>query len=204
MTLCNKSFENAGWDVFPLLRCSSTWGCYGFRSPFHPFRCWRSVLEVCPGEVKGPLWLNPPWCFCSSATSARGSGAAPAASLAGSWDHQEFSLQTILLWALLQKPFWVHDVCVTPAGLCSRVQVTPVHQVSVSPDFCYTGLESSWEVFPACAVACGVFLHWLFHVEARAVMELSWQKVIVASQAHEKAQIALKMHFGNGLQSKNL
>lgn len=37
-----------------------------------------------------------------------------------------------------------------------------VHQVSVSPDFCYTGLESSWEVFPACVVASGVFLHWLF------------------------------------------
>lgn len=57
---------------------------------------------------------------------------------------------------------WVRDVCVMPAGLCSWLKVTRVHQVSISPDFCYTGLESSWEVFPACVVASGVFLHWLF------------------------------------------
>lgn len=76
-----------------------------------------------------------------------------------------------------------------------------VNQVSVSPDFCYTGLESSWKVLPACVVACGVFLHWLFLCGSKRG---DWQKVIVSSQAHEKAQIALKMHFGNGLKSKNL
>lgn len=41
---------------------------------------WRSVLL----KWREPLWLNPPlWCFCSSTKSAHGSGAAPAASLAG-------------------------------------------------------------------------------------------------------------------------
>lgn len=79
-----------------------------------------------------------------------------------------------------------------------------VNQVSVSPDFCYPGLESSWKVLPACVMAHGVFFTGCSHVEAHTVPELSQQKVIVASQAHEKAQIALKMHFGNGLKSKNL
>lgn len=37
-----------------------------------------------------------------------------------------------------------------------------VNQVSVSPDFCDTGLESRWQVLLACVVACGVFLHRLF------------------------------------------
>lgn len=165
MTLCNKSFENARWDFFLLHCCRSTWDCCGFRSPFHPFRCRSSVLKVCPVEAKGGL-VAKPRCGISAAVPRAFVAVvlAPATSLAGTWEHQEFSLQTILFWALLQKPSWLGAWCLHDASRTVLMGEgdSRVNQVSVSPDFCYTGLESSWKLLPACVVACGVFLHWLF------------------------------------------
>lgn len=117
---------------------------------------WRSVLL----KWRAPLKAQRPRGVSAAVLRALVAVVlAPATSLAGTWEHQEFSLQTVLLWALLQKPLWVRDASRT--ALMGKGD-SRVNQVSVSPDFCYTGLESSWEVLPACVVAFGVFLHWVF------------------------------------------
>lgn len=118
--------KTQGGIFFPLQRCSSSWDCCGFRSPFHPFRCWGSVLEVCPVEVKGAPVASPRGVSAAVPRALVAVVPAPAMSLAGMWDRQEFSLRTILLWVLLWKLFWVYDVCVTPVGLCLWVKVTHV------------------------------------------------------------------------------
>lgn len=158
MTLCNKLFGNAGWDFFPLHRCSDTWDCCGFRSPFHPFRCWSSVLEAHPVEVKGALVAKPPRGVSAAVLRALVAVVpAPAASLAGTWEHREFSPQTLLLWALLRKPLWVQWHLRDAGGTALMGKGgSRINQASVSPDFCYTGLESSCKVICLCCGMWGV------------------------------------------------
>lgn len=119
---------------------------------------WKSVLL----KWRGPLWLNPTvvflqqyqqrsWQWCrllphprQGRGSTRSSPCKPFCS--GPCFHN-------------RGPWYLCDASRT---VLMGKGDSCVHQVSVSPEFCYNGLESSWEVLPAWVVACGVFLHWLF------------------------------------------
>lgn len=101
-----------GGIFFPLHRCSSTWGCCGFRSPFHPFRCWSSVLEVCPVGVKEALVAKP----------ARGvSAAAPRALL---WQGRGSTRNSPCKPSCSGPCCGNPPGCVTPAGLHLWLKVT--------------------------------------------------------------------------------
>lgn len=161
MTLCNKLFENAGWDFFPPAALFKFVRLLWFSLSISSFQ----MLRFSPGGLSywsegGPCGQTP-WCFCSSTESARGSGAGSCCvpgrdvGLPGILPANHFALSPVVetllgAWCLCDTS---RTVLMSKGDSCN--------QVSVSPDFCYTGLESSWKVFPACVVACGAFLHWL-------------------------------------------
>lgn len=201
MTLCNKLFKNARWVFSPATLLKYVRDCCAFRSPFHPLdtevQSWRSTLL----KWRGLCSYSPPCSSRSSAESARGSGAGfcgvsgsdVGASVA--LTANRFALGPVAE-TLLRA---CHPADASRTMLVGKDDDLHINLVSVSPSFAMLVWRVVGKRYLPVKWRVGYFYPGCFCVGAQAALEGSWHMVIVASQAHEKAQLALKMHFRNGL-----